>query len=52
LVKKLSDDDFVLRIVDFEPVTRTLIPIDAIFPALTRAKIRRRFARYRKMLGL
>jgi hypothetical protein len=48
----LSDDDFVLRIVDFEPVTRTLIPIDAIFPALTRAKIRRRFARYRKMLGL
>lgn len=52
LVKKLYDDDFVLRIVDFEPVTRTLIPIDVIFPALTRAKIRRRFARYRKMLGL
>lgn len=43
---------FRLRVPDFEPTTRTLIPIDAIVPALTRAKIRRRFARYRETLGL
>lgn len=43
---------FRLRVPDFEPATRTLIPIDVVFPALTRAKIRRRFARYRKTLGL
>lgn len=41
-----------LRIPDFEPVTRTLIPFDAIFPALVRRKIRRRFARYRKTWGI
>lgn len=47
-----TNGGFRLRVPDFEPATRTLIPIDAIFPALTRAKICRRFARYRKMLGL
>ena len=41
-----------LRIPDFEPASRTLIPVDAIFPALVRMKMRRRFARYRKTLGM
>ena len=41
-----------LRVPDFEPVTRTLIPVEAFFPGLVRMKIRRRFARYRKMLGI
>ena len=40
-----------LRIPDFEPATRTLIPVDVMFPALTRMKMRRRFARYRKIWG-
>ena len=41
-----------LRIPDFEPATRTLIPIDAIFPMFVRMKMRRRFARYRKTWGI
>ena len=45
-------EGFRLRIPDFEPATRTLIPIDALFPIFTRMKMRRRFARYRKKLGM
>ena len=41
-----------LRIPDFEPAIRTLIPIETMFPALVRTKMRRRFARYRKTLGI
>ena len=41
-----------LRIPDFEPVARTLLPVDRMFPELVRMKVRRRFARYRKMLGI
>lgn len=37
-----------LRLPDFEPATRTLIPIDAMFPLFTRMKIRRRFKRFLK----
>ena len=44
--------EFRLRIPDFEPVTRTLIPVEDLFPALIRMKIRRRFARYRKTWGI
>ena len=41
-----------LRIPDFEPTTRTLIPIDALLPIFSRMKMRRRFVRYRKTLGI
>lgn len=37
-----------LRIPDFEPSSRTLIPIDLLHPVFIRIKTRRRFARYRK----
>ena len=40
-----SDGSFRLRIMDFEPVSRLLIPIDFL-PAIQRFKVRRRFARY------
>lgn len=42
---------FRLRITDFEPGSRLLVPIDAI-PAITRLKVRRRFARYMQAYGL
>lgn len=41
-----------LRVPDFEPATRTLIPVDVLFPAVTGLKIRRRFKRYRKLKGI
>ena len=37
-----------LRIPDFEPSSRTLIPIDILHPVFIRIKTQRRFARYRK----
>lgn len=37
-----------LRIPDFEPATRTLLPLEKFFPPIVRAKVKRRFARYRK----
>ena len=40
-----SDGSFRLRIMDFEPVSRLLIPID-LLPAIQRFKVRRRFERY------
>ena len=50
LVQTLSPNgDFRLRIVDFEPTSRTLIPIDRIIPALVRGKIVRRANRYLKL---
>ena len=48
LVQWLADGSFRLRIVDFEPASRTLISLDKIFPALVGFKVRRRFARYLK----
>jgi hypothetical protein len=41
-----------LRIPDFEPAVRTLLPLDAVFPALIAMKVRRRFARYRKFRNI
>lgn len=38
--------DFRLRIVDFEPTSRALLPLDLLFPALCRRKLRRRVKRY------
>lgn len=37
---------FRLRIVDFEPASRTLLPVDLICPAFRRMKLRRRVRRY------
>ncbi len=44
--KPFAGDSFRLRIVDFEPASRTLLPVDSISPALRRRKLRRRVARY------
>ncbi len=51
LVQDLPDGDFRLRITDFEPATRMLIPIDSI-PAFTRSKVRRRFLRFMRDCGI
>ena len=37
---------FRLRIVDFEPASRTFLPVDALCPAFRRKKLRRRVRRY------
>lgn len=49
LVQKLSDDDFALRIVDFEPSTRTFLPVDSMLPSFVRMKTLRRAKRWLKM---
>lgn len=49
LVQKTSDDDFVLRIVDFEPATRTFLPIDSMLPPFVQMKTLRRAKRWLKM---
>lgn len=46
VVQCRADGTFRLRVVDFEPAARTLIPIDSIFPALIRGKVIRRATRY------
>jgi hypothetical protein len=38
--------DFRLRIVDFEPASRVLIPLDVWFPLLAAGKVRRRMRRF------
>ena len=43
---KPFEGDFRLRIVDFEPASRTLLPIDSLCSALRRMKLRRRVRRY------
>jgi hypothetical protein len=43
-----TDNGLKLRIPDFEPATRTLLPVEKLLPFLTKLKIKRRFARYRK----
>lgn len=48
LIQKLSDDDFVLRIVDFEPATRTFLPVDSMLPSFVRMKALRRAKRWLK----
>ena len=49
LVQKLSDRDFALRIVDFEPSTRTFLPVDSMLPSFVRMKTLRRAKRWLKM---
>lgn len=46
LVQKISDDDFVLRIVDFEPATRSLFSFDSMHPFFIRRKMLRRVKRW------
>jgi len=52
IVQMYADGGFRLRIVDFEPDARTFFRPDAIFQGLVRLKVRRRFARFRKQLGV
>lgn len=48
-----SSETFSLRVLDFEPVTRCLIPLDSMVPVLVREKTKRRFKRYlRNQLGV
>ena len=49
LVQRISNEDFVLRIVDFEPASRSFLPIDSILPSLVRRKTMRRARRWLKM---
>ena len=46
IVQYAFDGSFRLRIVDFEPAARTLVPLDSIVPGLVGMKVRRRFARF------
>ena len=46
LVQICQDGEVRLRITDFEPISRTAIPMDRFLPMFTRRKIRRRFCRY------
>lgn len=50
MVQWLADGDFRLRIIDFEPISRTLVSLDNLCAALVRFKVRRRFARYRRIM--
>jgi len=52
IVQMCTDGGFRLRIVDFEPDARTFFRPDAIFQMLVRLKVRRRFTRFRKQLGV
>ena len=46
VVQQLGSGDFRLRVVDFEPAARTLIPIDSLCNAIVRGKVIRRAKRY------
>lgn len=48
LVQKISADDFVLRIVDFEPATRCILSFDSLHPFFVRRKMLRRVKRWLK----
>lgn len=48
LVQKISADDFVLRIVDFEPATRSVLSFDSLHPFFVRRKMLRRVKRWLK----
>ena len=52
LVQKLADGSIRLRVTDFEPASRTLMPLDRLSPTIARMKIRRRMARYRRSFGI
>lgn len=44
--KPFEGSEFRLRIVDFEPVSRTFLPLDLLASAFCRMKLRRRVRRY------
>ena len=46
IIQSLDGGKVKLRLVDFEPTTRTLIPIDSMIPFLIRMKTRRRIKRW------
>lgn len=48
MVQNLADGSFRLRVVDFEPGSRTLLPVDRMFPALAGRKTLRRAKRFVK----
>ena len=52
LVQRCADGAFRLRIVDFEPASRTLLPLDRLSPFFIRRKVRHRFAHYGKVFGI
>lgn len=53
IVQNTADGGLHLRLVDFEPATRTLIPVDSLLPVLVRMKTKRRVSRWiREHLGL
>lgn len=53
IVQRLGKGAFRLRIVDFEPATRCLIPLDLLLPAFARLKFLRRIKRWmKKCLGV
>lgn len=53
LVQWISDAEFVLRIVDFEPATRSFLPFDSMLPTFVRMKTMRRVKRWLKeQLGI
>ena len=53
VVQKLQGGNFKLRLMDFEPSTRCLIPIDAVLPFYIRSKSFRRARRWmREHLGV
>ena len=51
VAQRLDDGSIRLRITDFEPASRLLVPIDRI-PAIARFKVRRRFARHLRNWGM
>ena len=52
LVQRSANGSPRLRITDFEPASRTLISLDSLASSLVRLKIKRRFARYRRLFGI
>lgn len=50
MVQWLANGAFRLRIIDFEPASRTMVSPDNWCTALVRLKVRRRFARYRRLV--
>jgi hypothetical protein len=51
LVQNLKNGSFSLRITDFEPASRLLVPID-VLPFVSGLKVRRRFEKYRVQNGI
>lgn len=53
VLQKIRDGGFRLRLVDFEPATRSFIPVDSMFPSCVRRKTLRRVDRWlREQMGV